>query len=152
MCLESFRKCKKVATLQDCLSKKQGSKAAAKSKTKFLTCSFSLRFPIDFSWTQDNYKAHKAATRLLQGTQGVCTADVVVRHPRICLTKAARLPQDNCALYCRAVARMPQNLQLQLKIAQWPQGEVRELYDVSLFLATVLQILHDHLAAALHVT
>ena len=60
--------------------------------------------------------------RRLQDMQGVRTTDVIVRHQRICLTKAARLLPDNRAFYCKAAARMLRNLRLQLKIAQWPHG------------------------------
>ena len=48
-------------------------------------------------------QARKASKRLLQDTQGVRTTDVRVCHPRICLSKAARLLQDHHA-------RMLQNL------------------------------------------
>ena len=49
----------------------------------------------------------------LQDTQDCRKTDVIVRKPRICLTSASRLPQDNRALYRKAVARMPRNAQLQ---------------------------------------
>ena len=68
-----------------------------------------------------------AAERLLQGTQGVRTTDVIVRRPHIGLTKAARLQQDNRAF----IARLS--------------------YDAPLCLAKVSHILQDHLATALHV-
>ena len=84
--------------------------------------------------------------RLLQGMQGVLMTDVRVR---ICLMNAARLLQDQCALYCKTVARMLRNVGLQLKISQYTA--LRVLYDISLCLAAVLQILHNHLAATLHV-
>ena len=44
--------------------------------------------------------------------QGVLTTDVIVRKPRICLTKAARLPPGNHALYRKAVTRMLLNARL----------------------------------------
>ena len=63
-------------------------------------------------------------TRLLQDTQGVRTTDVIVRQPRICRTSAARLPQDNRALYHKNAAKCT--------------AAVRDMYDVSFCLATVL--------------
>ena len=71
-------------TPQDCPTKIQGRKAAATSKTKFSTYSFSLRFR---AISGDRTAAARHA-RLLQGTQGFRTTDVRVRHPRICLTTA----------------------------------------------------------------
>ena len=76
---------------------------------EFSTCPFSLRFVCVFLETYDSRKTRKAVARLLQGTQGVRTTDVIVRKPRICLTSAARLPQGNRALYRKAVGRMPRN-------------------------------------------
>ena len=112
-----------------------------------------VQFLCDFCAIFGGRKTHKTAARRLQGTHCVRTTDVKVRHPRICLTKAARLPQANHALYCKAAARMLRNVRLQLKIAQWPHscrtGTVRRIAKC---FATVLQILHDHLAIALHVT
>ena len=92
-------------TPQDYYTKIQGRKAAAPSKTKF-----SLRFLCDFWRTQGCCKTCRAAARLLQGTQGVRTTDVRVRHQRISLTKVVRLPQDQRALYCNAAARMLRNV------------------------------------------
>ena len=69
----------------------KGRKAAATSKTKFSTCSFFLRLLYDFWRTQGCCEARKAAARLLQGTQGVHTTNVMACHPRNCLTKATRL-------------------------------------------------------------
>ena len=92
----------------------------------------------------------KAVPRLLQDTQGVRTTDVIVHHPLICLTKAAKVPQVNRAIYRKAAARMTRNVRLQLK--NDCTAAMREPHDVSLCLATVVQILHDHLVAALHVT
>ena len=89
---------------------KQGLKAAATSKTEFLTCSFSSQSVCVFGKTEDSRKTCKAAARLLQDTHGVRTTDVIVRQSRSCLTKATRLPQDNRALYHKAVARMVQNV------------------------------------------
>ena len=91
------------------LAVQQGPKAAAKSKTKFSTCSFHLRFLCNFWRMRDSCKTRKAALRLLQGMQCVRKTDVIVRHPRICLTKAARLLQDKRALYFKAVARAAKN-------------------------------------------
>ena len=83
----------------------------------------------------------KTAARLLQGTQGVPTTDILVRHPSICLTKAARLPKDS-----------RKNAAKRTTIAEIRTMAAR-MYDVSLkCLATVLQILHDHLVTALRVT
>ena len=90
--------------------------------------------------------------RQLQDTQDVCMTDIIVRHPRICLTKAARLPQDNGVLYCKAAIRMLRNVRLQLRIAQWPHDCRTGTVPRIAFLATVLQILQDYLAASLHVT
>ena len=80
---------------------------------EFSTCSFSLRFVCVFLELYDSCKTHKAVARLLQDTQGVRTTDVIVRKPHICLTSAARLPQDNRALYRKAVTRMLRNARLQ---------------------------------------
>ena len=88
---------------------KKGRKAAA---TNFRHVHF-LCDLLAFSEVYDSRKTHKAATRLLQDTQGVRTTEVIVRQPRICLTSAARLPQGNRALYRKAVARMPRNAWLQ---------------------------------------
>ena len=78
-----------------------------------------VRFLCDFCAISGE---RKAAARLLQGTQGVRTTDIRVLHPRICLTKATRLPRDDLAFYCKAAARILRNVQLPLKIAQWPHG------------------------------
>ena len=80
----------------------------------FIFFAIFVRFLEDARQLQDR----KAAARVLQGTQGVCTTVVIVRHPHICLTKGAGLLQDNHALYCKAASRMLLNL----KIAQWPYG------------------------------
>ena len=104
---------------------KQSRKAAATSKTKLSTCSFPLRFVCVFWRTQGSCKARTAATGLLQGMQGVRMTDVVVSHPHICLTKAARLPQDDHAF----IARLP--------------------YNLPLCLAAVFHILQDHLATCM---
>ena len=53
-------------------------------------------------------RGQKAAVRLLQGTQDVCTTDVSVRHQRICLMKAARLQRDHLAMILCFIARLPQ--------------------------------------------
>ena len=46
--------------------------------------------------------------RLLQDTQGGRMTDVRVHHPCICLTKAARLPQDHRSMTLRFIARLSQ--------------------------------------------
>ena len=85
---------------------KQGRKAAA---TNFRHVHF-LCDLLAFSERCTTVARH---TRLPQDTQCVRTTDVIVRQQRICLTSAARLPQGNRALYCKAVARMPRNARLQ---------------------------------------
>ena len=79
-----------------------------------------VHFLCDFCAISGGRKAARHA-RLLQDCC-IRTTSIIVRHPRICFTKAARLPQDNHALYCKTAARMLRNVRLQLKIAQWPQG------------------------------
>ena len=64
--------------------------------------------------------------------------DVIVRQPRICLTSAARLPQGKRALYRKNAAKRT--------------AAVRDTYDVSFCIATVLLLLHECLAAAFHLT
>ena len=87
---------------------KQGRKAAA---TNFRHVHF-LCDLFAFSERRTTAPRH---TRLSQDTQGVCTTDVIVLKPRICLTSAARLPQGNGALYRKAVTRMQRNARLQCR-------------------------------------
>ena len=105
-------------------------------RNEFSTCSFSLRFVCVFWKTYDSRKTHKTAARLLQDTQGVRTTDVIVRQSRICLTTAARLPQGNRALYCKAVARMLRNTRLQCGTRTTYQFVVRQSCN---FCMTVLR-------------
>ena len=87
-------------TPQDCLTKIQGCKAAATSKT------FNIFIFCDFCAISGGCKARKAAAI----HQGGNMTDVRVRHPHICLTKAARLPQDHRAVTLCFIARLLQNV------------------------------------------
>ena len=79
---------------------KQGRKAAATNLRH-------VHFVCDLLAFSERCTTAARHTRLPQDTQGVRTTDIIVCQPRICLTSAARLPQGNCALYRKAVARMP---------------------------------------------
>ena len=67
-----------------------------------------MRYLGDARLLQDCCKARK-----------VFVCDVRVRHPPICLTKAARLPQGHRAMNLCFIARMLRNVRLLLKISQW---------------------------------
>ena len=68
-----------------------------------------VHFFCNFCADSGGRKTRKASAGRLQDTQGVGT-DVIFLHPAFCLMKAARLPQDNRALYCKTAARKLRNV------------------------------------------
>ena len=63
-----------------------------------------VHFLCDFCAISGGRKTRKAAARLLQGTQGVHTTDIIVCHPRI-----LRKPQDYRKISVRFFARLRKN-------------------------------------------
>ena len=83
----------------------QGRKAAATSKTKFSTCSFSLRFLCDYGGP----KTAARHARLLQDKLGRKTSPPMYLSYESRKT-TPRSPFKDLALYCKASARMSQNV------------------------------------------
>ena len=103
----------KYTTPQDCRTKNKVARLPQRIFDMFIFFAICLRFLRGVRQPLDTQSCRKAATRLLQDTQGVRTTAVIIRQPRICLTSAARVPQGNRALYRKAVARMTRNARLQ---------------------------------------
>ena len=103
---------------QDCSTTNKAARLLKRQKLNFRH----VHFLCDLCGFSERHKTAARHARLLQDTQGVRTTDVIFRQPRICLTKAARLSQDDRALYRKAAARMVRNVRLQLKIARLQCG------------------------------